>query len=587
MKNEPRTPIARSLAPEIAARARARRESLRRSVQQLAALVDVTPPTIARWESGDLPDSMRSTRINAWEAALRVPSGWLLSPDGKSVPEPSIEDGSDESISITSGEHLHIPEEEARAVGERARERRRSLGMSRAELSERAGLSVATLFKWEAGELPRSIRSSRLLLWEAALALPEGWLVTPGEEAPVVRAARRQSVVIAADSIAEAIRKVAVCLATRGRNEAFPDELIGAVAQRDAELFSLRYGVNGRGCATLHELAAPHGITRERVRQIVEKLTERSAQFEFDIPVIDSIQAACGEHLPCPASVLNEHLHAQLGERLTIEDANLFANEVLGRRIVRISEPIAQPNAPRIDLWAYNLDDVDVVDLKEIKSVRSVAYAMIRSSGVAHLHTVAGAASLDHGLHGAKLASMLQSVEGFEWLDADRTWFWFGPERPGHNIIISVARKVFAVARERVDIADLLAAIMRYRSRTVTTEFDRDRSLMLIPPIHIARAVLERLDWLKVVQHDDYRATLQLDQTQELSETELRLVAALEACNGVASRFELRSALPDVKLITFSASLMTTPVVRLVCTGIYAFVGRPLDPAAFARAVSP
>ncbi|WP_306715815.1 hypothetical protein [Burkholderia dolosa] len=149
------------------------------------------------------------------------------------------------------------------------------------------------------------------------------------------------------------------------------------------------------------------------------------------------------------------------------------------------------------------------------------------------------------------------------------------------------ARKVFTVARGRVDIDDLLAAIMRFRSRTATAEFDRDRTLMLIPPIHIARAVLERVTWLRVVQHDDYRASAPLNPAVELSETELRLVEVLEARGGVASRFELRSALPDIKLITFSAALATTPVVRLVSHGIYAIIGRPIDPTAFVRATSP
>lgn len=77
MKTEIRTYIPRSLAPDLAARARIRREALGKSVSEMAALVDVTPPTIARWESGDLPASMTPTRIEAWEAALQVPAGWL------------------------------------------------------------------------------------------------------------------------------------------------------------------------------------------------------------------------------------------------------------------------------------------------------------------------------------------------------------------------------------------------------------------------------------------------------------------------------------------------------------------------------
>lgn len=554
----------------------------------MAALVEVTPPTIARWESGDLPDSMRSTRIDAWETALQAPAGWLLSPDGKILPDPAPIEAPPTSLTRSvQSDRVLIPTETSQALGMRARTRRRNLGLSRAHISERAGISVQSLIKWEKGELPRSIHKNRLLAWENALALPSGWLLMPDGDEPVIPAPRQQPVTIVANSVADAIRMVAICLATRGRNLAFPDRPVEVGAQRDAELFARRYGIYGPDATTLAELAAPTGITRERVRQIIETLTERSAQFEFDIPVLDSLQLACSAYLPCSVSVLNSEMRTHLGEHLRLEDACLFANDLLGKRIVRMSDPVNHPGGARVDSWAYASEQDDVVQIHDIKVVRSVAYSMIRSCGAAHLPTVAGAASLTHGLEGANLANMLQSVDGFEWLDTDRTWFWFGPEKPGRNIILSVARKVFAVARERVDIDQLLAAIMRYRSRTATSEFDRDRSMMLIPPIHIARAILERLAWVQVVQHDDYRARTPVNLEEELSETELRLITALEARDGTASRFELRSALADIKLITFSAALMTTPVVRLVSRGVYAITGRPLDPIAFARATSP
>lgn len=587
MKTAPRIYIPRSLAPDFAARARNRREALRKSVPEMAALVHVTPLTVARWESGNLPGSMLRTRIDAWEAALQVPAGWLLSPEDKILPKPVISSSPPFSSASMAYDPLFVPAAAGRALGSRARARRRSLGLSLAQVAERIEVSVPSLVKWEKGELPRSMHSSRLLAWETALGLPSGGLVAPDSEEPAAPTPRRQHVTIVANTVTDAIWKVATCLATRGRNLAFPDQSIDVAALRDANLLARRYGVDGEEGTTLAALGTPLGITRERVRQIVEKLIERSAQFEFDIPALDALELACASCLPCPVSVLNNHARTLLGELLTFEHACLFASDLLGRRIARMSESVMQPGSLRIDSWAYAPDDDDIVEVDDVKAVRSLAYAMIRSCGVAHLPAVAGIASLIYEEQGASLAGMLQSVEGFEWLDVDKAWFWFGPENPGHNIILTVARKVFTVARERVDIADLLAAIMRYRSRTATPEFDRDRSLMLIPPIHIARAVLDRLAWLQVVQYDDYWANTPLDPMEELSETELRLVAALEANGGVASRSELRSALTDIKLITFSSALMTTPIVRLVSHGIYTIVGRPLDPIAFMRAMSP
>jgi transcriptional regulator with XRE-family HTH domain len=588
MKTEPRTHIPRSLAPDLASRARTRREELKWSVAQMAALVNVTPATILRWESGELPDSMRPSRLEAWEVALQVPLGWLLSPNGKILPDPVIVEQSPFDISVSmKADRVLIPQAINQEVGHRARIRRRSLGLSRAQVGERVGVSVPSLLKWEKGELPRFMQHGRLRAWEEALALPPGWLLMPEDQEPAVPASPRQKVTIAAHCAADAIRSIAICLATRGRNLAFPERPIEPGAQRDADLFAGRYGVEGPEGNTLIELAAPLGITRERVRQIIEKLTERSSQYEFEVPAFESLQRACASHLPCSVSVLNDVVRTQLGDQLMLEDACLFANELLGKRIIGMSEAVVSPNGLSIGRWAYGIHEDDIVHAADIKTVRSIAYAMIRSCGVAHLPTIAGVAALTYAKEGGSLAKMLQSVEGFDWLDADKMWFWFGPETPSRNIILSVARKVFAVARERVDVADLLTSVMRYRSRTATAEFERERSLMLIPPIHVARAVLERLSWLQVVQYDDYRASTPLSPAEELSETELRLLAALESRDGVASRFELRSELADIKLITFSAALMTTPIVRIVRHGIYAITGRPLDAAAFARATSP
>ncbi|WP_306715813.1 helix-turn-helix domain-containing protein [Burkholderia dolosa] len=355
-------------------------------------------------------------------------------------------------MSLTVANHpdrLPIPAEAARALGFRACARRHKLGLSRAQVCQRAGISVQTLLKWERGELPRSIHSDRLYAWEMSLALPAGWLLAPDGEELTVPALKRQRVTISSDTVSDAIRKVAICLAMRGRNLAFPDRPIEVTAQRNADLFACRYGVSGAEGSTLQELAAPLGITRERVRQIIEKLIERSSLFEFDIPVLDTLQFVCASHLPCPVSVLNIELRTQLGEHLRLEDACAFANDLLGKRIVRMSEPVAQPGGLRIDSWAYGPTQDDVVQIEDVKAVRSTAYAMIRSCGVAHLPTIAGTASLTDGRRCTGAANMLESVEGFEWLDTDRSWFWFGPEKPAHNIILSVARRTYPSFRGR------------------------------------------------------------------------------------------------------------------------------------------
>ena len=50
--------------------------------------------------------------------------------------------------------------------------------------------------------------------------------------------------------------------------EARVTEWVGQLSDRQREVLERRYGLNGREVATLEELAADLGLTRERVRQI-------------------------------------------------------------------------------------------------------------------------------------------------------------------------------------------------------------------------------------------------------------------------------------------------------------------------------
>ena len=334
------------------------------------------------------------------------------------------------------------------------------------------------------------------------------------------------------------------------------------------------------------EVAAPHGITRERARQIIDGMIEKSATARFEVPLVRTIRELTAPLLPCPASVLTENLRPYLGEYLTIEDASAFARDLLGTSFVRLSDPVSGGVGPRIDRIAYALDASSAAALADLKILRSLAYAMIRSCGVAHLPTIAGRAALNHGVGNTAHARVLMSVEGFEWLDQDKAWFWFGPEIPSRTIIASIARKVFSVARKNVDVTDLMTAVMRYRNLAAYSDFERDRSLMIVPPVHVTRALLERLDWLEAVQHDDFRPKVPLDRAKELSATELRLATELDRLGGVANRYELRTAMPDVKKVTFDLAIATTPIVRLICRGVYGFTGWLVNPAAFARAIA-
>ena len=61
--------------------------------------------------------------------------------------------------------------------------------------------------------------------------------------------------------------------------------LLESIDEREAEVLRLRFGLDGREALTLKQIAAEVGISRERVRQVVdEALTKLNAQITDDRP---------------------------------------------------------------------------------------------------------------------------------------------------------------------------------------------------------------------------------------------------------------------------------------------------------------
>nr|WP_321935363.1 helix-turn-helix domain-containing protein [Paraburkholderia sp. J8-2] len=503
-----------------------------------------------------------------------------MEPRGKDLPEPVIAVCEPDS---GGSSHPTIAREIGEQIGRRARVRRKALRVSRDRMAAHLGVSASTLDKWESGEIPGTLSPEKLAIWEEMLVVPRGWLSAHKPEPGPIADAGASEVRVQSGTFAEAMTMIATVLSVREWDPQWQSLPRGERSQRAIQMLTSRYGLHPDGARTLTELGVAHGITRERARQILDVMIDRIPRYRFIVPALDVLREACHPLLPLPAAVLTEKVRSLLGDHLSIESANRFAVEILGAQIVRISEPETPAVGPAIESIAYAPDAGESFEISDVKLLRSTAYAMIRSCGAAHLATVAGGCALIHGLD-ASHVRVLESVEGFEWLDADRSWFWFGSSVPARNVLLTVARKMFAVATGRIDISEILTAMVRYRERTATAEYDGERSLMLTPPIHIARAVLERMAWTEVVQFDDFRAHVSFDMEQELSDTELRIVRVLESHGGVAIRRQLRDALPDVKFVTLNFTVGSTPTLRLITRGIYALVGRPLDPVALANA---
>ncbi|MEX3982150.1 helix-turn-helix domain-containing protein [Paraburkholderia sp. EG287A] len=322
--------IPRPDAPQIAKRLRERREAVGLTQRELARQVGMAEWTYVRWELGRLPGSVAERVVRALEAALQVPEGWLLGHDVLPLPEP-VFDAANVQVcgSGRDGLPARIPRAKCEELGPHARRLREELGLPVAEVARACGVSPPTLLQWEQGTFPKALTAHHLRAWARALLLaPEQLLALPVPH-PGVRDGRWR-VVIEAETLEDAIHRVAQCLATRGRNLLGPEQPLDKTARRNADLLAHRYGI-GAHRWPLVDVAVSYGMAATHLRQTVAGLITRSARFAFEIPVLEVIVKAGGFSLATAAT--DVRVRGLLGPSLSIERAAAFAGEILSRRI--------------------------------------------------------------------------------------------------------------------------------------------------------------------------------------------------------------------------------------------------------------
>lgn len=331
--------ISRADALRVGARVRERRRALGILQAELAAIAGVTPSKFVNWEKGRMPCVITATTVVALENALRVSQGWLFSNDMVSLPDPGFDDGLTVAREGEGDLQARIPPARFGKIGLHARRLREELGLSLAEVARACAVSSPTLVQWEQGTFPKALAIERIRAWERALLLAPDQLLVPPAAHPGVRDGRWR-VVIEAETLETAIRRVAECLATRGRNLVRPEQPLDAQAGRNADLLAHRYGIGTRRWPLI-DVAVAYGITLSHAHQTIAGMITRAAQFKFEIAVLDSIVEASAASLPSTTAVAGGRMRDLLGPSLSMERAAAFASEIVSRRIADADAHIA------------------------------------------------------------------------------------------------------------------------------------------------------------------------------------------------------------------------------------------------------
>lgn len=571
-------------------RAKKRRNAIRMKLKECAALVGVAGPTMSFMESC-LRNATNVELENRWEDALKVPRGWLRNPEIHEPDAPlqvliggvEIDAGSSARASPPQSMELRI------MLAARAKERRLALRKSVSEVCEPIGKNMPSFATNEhcLRKFPDELTEA---LWERELEVPPGWLRDPEIVTPEILVAPAKpkpiepSPEVTWSTVADEIRAIAAWLSRKPKLKKTTvwSELTQA-EHRWAEIFATRYGVNGAEAATLEAGGQRVGLTRERVRQIVDKMVSRAAQLPVPSKQFDLLHAEVMRLAPASTTEIEKMLRGLLGDKLGLADAQRFAAEILAKKVATFS------TAP----WAVNKSSKDFVLLFDqveneplLRSTRSVCMGMIRACGAANMYYVCGVVGQEVG-NPIALEDVIKTarrVAGFEWLSEKHGWFWFG-EDVSDNRLLNVTRKVMAAAQRKVDVGEIHTAMGRSQ-RFLSNKNEVNKFLVEVP-LHILTKILQKVSWLTCIQKNDFMVCNDEAVADCLSDIEKAVLDVIRSNDGVALKYEIdmhvksKIGVTDIGIVM---ALAKSPCFVQPAHGLYSVCGCDISYQAMEKA---
>ncbi|GAB2623744.1 hypothetical protein GCM10027191_20080 [Novilysobacter erysipheiresistens] len=338
--------------------------------------------------------------------------------------------------------------------------------------------------------------------------------------------------------------------------------------ERNAEIFFARFGGHGDEASTLQAVGNRFEMTRERVRQIVEKQLEHLSHAPIRTDCFDQLEEACRRLDAQPIEAAEGVLRPLLGRTLGLIGALDYGIEILGRRLPlhivsrKDSTPFVVPG-----------DYPDWIDTAVTHSKR-----LIRHSGAAQFTLAWALTCRDIGsfLDPDEYRRVVQMLPGFDWIDERETWYWLGHDGSANRILARTI-EILAAAAAPLDVEIIYGGLSRFsRNR----ESDVAAEAGVFPPIEIVHGILSRSPCLKCQQGDDFRLLLSPDELKSKEGVAEAVVEALRARSGLASRSELYDAVVTsggVNAVSFSVALAISPLIRQVDRGVFAIRGWPIS----------
>jgi hypothetical protein len=336
---------------------------------------------------------------------------------------------------------------------------------------------------------------------------------------------------------------------------------------RTARIAVRYWGWDGRGGATLEATGREFdGITRERVRQLCERLALRlrgavgcADARGTATPMLERALLVAAHVAPTTAKALAQHLADEhVSTRPFDPEGLLMAAQMLGleatfslQTVKDVRVVLPNPPDPTADTSAV------------IAAILSAAHAIVRRSGAARVRDVTGrvAATLAVWVDDELVAAVISEHDGFVWLERRTGWFLFSSV--AKNSAASRVMKVLSVV-DTIGIDDLHEGIRR-----------DERMKEFVMPEYILAELCRQLPGV-IVEDGRVRADRQIDPRVVLEATEATFLSILEEHGGAMERRELESRCraEGMKASSFNNRIAYSPILADLGHGVYGLRGR-------------
>lgn len=332
-------------------------------------------------------------------------------------------------------------------------------------------------------------------------------------------------------------------------------DFVGLVAEgRDLLIVSKYWGFGGGGRRTLESVGAEHQMTRERVRQIAQRVERRLKRYSIDTPWLVRAVATVAELSPATPQELARRMHESgISKSEFGIDALSFACELTGSRF-----PFAMRRYGEIELVVW------MKDKDKISEFFRAARKMTSSQGCVNFEALCDDLSIEEPAR-SRIKACVSSMD-CAWLDQDQRWFM--ASGTARNRLVNLASKVFWVS-PNVSVFELRKAVAK------------ETRLAGVPPAAVMARFLEAVG-LADVEGDIAKLKPDIDVSQAISPggVEDTLVSVLREKGPVLGwdKFQEFSMARGINPISFGIYASKSPAISRLARGVYAPIGEPVPP---------